>query len=34
MDKAHYMKEITELMEKCNDIDLLDLILQILCKSL
>lgn len=33
MDKAHYMKEIIELLERCNDADLLDLIFQILCKS-
>lgn len=31
--KERYIKEIIELLEKCNDLDLLDLILQILIKS-
>lgn len=31
--KEHYIKEIVELLEKCNDIDLLDLIFKILCKG-
>lgn len=31
--KERYIKEIMELLEKCNDLDLLELILQILIKS-
>lgn len=31
--KERYIEEIMELLEKCNDIDLLDLIFKILCKS-
>lgn len=31
--KERYIKEIIELLEKCNDLDLLELILQILIKS-
>lgn len=32
--KELYVKEITELLEKCTDLDLLQLIFQILCKSI
>lgn len=32
--KEEYIKEIIELLEKCRDLDLLDLILQILMKSI
>jgi hypothetical protein len=32
--KEEYIKEIIELLEKCSDLDLLDLILQILMKSI
>lgn len=32
--KEIYVREIVELLEKCNDIDLLQLIFQILCKSI
>lgn len=31
--KERYIKEIMELLEKCNDLDLLELILQIIIKS-
>lgn len=31
--KEYYINEIMELLEKCNDLDLLDLILKILYKS-
>ena len=31
--KEFYIKAIIELMEKCNDIPLLDLIYRLLCKS-
>lgn len=31
--KEFYIKAIIELMEKCNDIPLLDLIYKLLCKS-
>lgn len=34
MDKRNYIDEIVELLEKCNDLDLLDLIYQIICKSI
>ena len=34
MDKKTYIEEIVTLLEKCNDLDLLDLIYQILCKSM
>lgn len=34
MDKRKYIEEIVELLEKCNDLDLLDLIYQIICKSI
>lgn len=33
MDKRTYIEEIVALLEKCNDLDLLDLIYQIICKS-
>lgn len=32
--KEEYIKEIIELLEQCSDLDLLDLILQILMKSI
>mgnify|MGYP006962936230 CR=1 FL=1 len=32
--KEIYIKEIIQLMEKCGDLDLLELIFQILCKSI
>lgn len=32
--KEEYIKEIIELLGKCRDLDLLDLILQILMKSI
>lgn len=31
--KQEYIKRITEELNKCNDISLLDLILQLLCKQ-
>lgn len=31
--KERYIEEIIELLEKCNDLDLLELIFQILLKS-
>lgn len=31
--KERYIKEIIELLEKCNDLDLLDLIFQLLMKA-
>lgn len=34
MDKKTYIEEIVTLLETCNDLDLLDLIYQILCKSM
>lgn len=34
MTKEQYIEQITELMEKCNDIPLLDLIFKLLTKSL
>lgn len=34
MDKKTYIEEIVTLLEKCSDLDLLDLIYQILCKSM
>lgn len=33
-DKARYMHEINEMMERCNDITLLDLVWRILCKMI
>lgn len=33
IQKERYIKEIMELLEKCSDLDLLELILQILIKS-
>lgn len=33
MNKAEYIQKITDLMEKCNDIPLLDLIYRLLLKS-
>lgn len=32
--KEVYMKEILKLLENCNDLDLIELIYQILCKSI
>ena len=32
--KEIYVRGIVELLEKCNDVDLLQLIFQILCKSI
>lgn len=34
MTKDEYIKKITALLEKCNDLPLLDLILKLLTKSL
>lgn len=34
MTKEQYINAITELLEKCNDIPLLDLILKLLYKSI
>lgn len=34
MKKAEYIEKIAEMMEKCNDIPLLDIILRLLEKSL
>lgn len=34
MTKDEYIKKINELLEKCNDIPLLDLIVKLLTKSL
>lgn len=31
--KEWYIKEIVELLENCNDLDLIELIFQILCQS-
>ena len=33
MNKEEYIKRISEMMERCNDIPLLDLIYKLLCKS-
>lgn len=33
MDKQQYMEHITELMKQCNDLALLDFVLQLLLKS-
>lgn len=33
MKKEDYIKMITDLMERCNDIPLLDLIYKLLCRS-
>lgn len=33
MNKARYIKEIIELLEKSNDIDLIELVYQILLKA-
>lgn len=33
MNKAEYVQKIAELMERCNDIPLLDLIYKLLLKS-
>ncbi len=33
MNKEFYIKAIAELIDKCNDIPLLDLIYKLLCKS-
>ena len=33
MNKAEYIQKIAELMERCNDIPLLDLIYKLLLKS-
>lgn len=33
MDKQYYMEHITELMKTCNDLSLLDFIMQLLLKS-
>lgn len=33
MDKNIYIQKITELMERCNDVPLLDLIYKLLLKS-
>ena len=33
MDKNTYIQKITELMERCNDLPLLDLIYKLLLKS-
>lgn len=34
MKKADYIQKIVEIMERCNDVSLLDLIYRILCKSM
>jgi hypothetical protein len=34
MNKIEYIQTIIELMERCNDIELLDLIHKLLCKSI
>ena len=33
MNKEEYIKRISEMIERCNDIPLLDLIYKLLCKS-
>lgn len=33
MDKAQYIQEIVELLEKCNDVDLIELVYQIVLKA-
>lgn len=33
MDKAQYIQEIVELLEKCSDVDLIELVYQILLKA-
>lgn len=34
MDKIEYIQAIMEMMEKCDDLPLLDLIHKLLCKSM
>ena len=34
MKKAEYIQKIVEIMERCNDVSLLDLIYRILCKTM
>lgn len=34
MDKNIYIQKITELMKRCNDLPLLDLIYKLLCRSI
>lgn len=34
MTKEEYIKKIVEILQECNDLDLLDLILMITCKSI
>lgn len=33
MDKSTYIREIVKLLERCNDVELLDLVYQIMIKA-